>query len=105
MSYDFSPRIAPTGDIAQLRRWAYEEFLRVSSNLLYQRENTAVADASAISAYSPHLSGAIPVTSVAATDLDTTAAAVDTLRDEVAALQVTVNALLASLRTGRVLDT
>lgn len=43
-------------------------------------------------AYTAHASGSTPVTSNAATDLDTTAAALDTLRDEVAALVVALNA-------------
>src|SRR5688572_2873213 len=43
-----------------------------------------VADVAAPTAYSAHASGAVAVTSNAATDLDTTAAALETLRDEVA---------------------
>lgn len=43
-------------------------------------------------AYTAHASGGTTVTSNAATDLDTTAAALDTLRDEVAALVVALNA-------------
>lgn len=57
----------------------------------------AIADASAPTAYTAHASGGTTVTSNAATDLDTTAAALKTLRDEVAALVVIVNALLAEL--------
>lgn len=40
-----------------------------------------------LTAYTPHASGATPVTSNAATDLDTVAAALDTLQSEVAALK------------------
>ena len=65
---------------------------------------TNVADASAPTAYSAHSSGATPVTSNAATDLDTTAAAVATLRSEVATLTTKFNALLASLETAKVLS-
>lgn len=57
----------------------------------------AISDASAPTAYSAHASGSTPVTSNAATDLDTTAAALATLRGEVAALVVIVNAILAEL--------
>jgi hypothetical protein len=60
-----------------------------------QGEN--VADASAPTAYSAHASGSTTVTSNAATDLDTTAAALATLRGEVAALTTKFNSLLASL--------
>ena len=41
-----------------------------------------------LTAYTAHASGAVAVTSNAATDLDTTAAALDTLQAEVAALKV-----------------
>ena len=57
----------------------------------------AVSNAATPTAYSAHASGSTPVTSNAATDLDTTAAALETLRDEVAALTVIVNAILAEL--------
>jgi hypothetical protein len=43
-------------------------------------------------AYTAHASGAVAVVSEAATDLDTTAAALKTLRDEVAALIVVLQA-------------
>ena len=52
---------------------------------------TATAPA-AITDYVAHASGGTTVTSNAATDLDTAAAALDTLEDEVTALQVTVAA-------------
>ena len=57
----------------------------------------AISAAATPTAYSAHASGSTPVTSNAATDLDTTAAALATLRNEVAALVVIVNALLAEL--------
>ena len=56
-----------------------------------------VADATAPAAYSAHASGATTVTSNAATDLDTTSAALATLRGEVATLTTKFNAVLASL--------
>ena len=46
------------------------------------------ATAWTLTAYTAHASGAVAVTSNAATDLDTTAAALDTLQAEVAALKV-----------------
>lgn len=57
---------------------------------------TATAPA-AITAYTAHASGSTTVTSNAATDLDTTAAALATLEDEVTALQVTVAACVTDL--------
>lgn len=45
-------------------------------------------------AYSAHASGAVPVTSNAATDLDTTAAALATLRGEVATYETAISALI-----------
>lgn len=53
-----------------------------------------VADPGAITAYTAHASGATAVTSNAATDLDTTAAALATLEDEVTAMRTTVVAIL-----------
>ena len=58
---------------------------------------SAISDES-VTSYSPHSSGAVAVVSEAATDLDTTAAALDTLVDEVTTLQGQVNAVLAQLR-------
>ena len=57
---------------------------------------TATAPAS-ITEYTPHASGGTTVTSNAATDLDTTAAALNTLVDEVQALQVIVAACVTDL--------
>jgi hypothetical protein len=56
-------------------------------------QSSNVADAAAPTAYSAHSSGSTPVTSNAATDLDTTAAALETLRDEVAALTTAFNSV------------
>lgn len=94
--------------------------------------NDTVADGltssapAAITGYTPHASGAVPVTSNAATDLDTTAAALDTLVSEVTALRATVatcvtditvqnqndsdmaqkiNEILAALRTAGIIAT
>jgi len=75
--------------------------MATSIGVAYQ--GAAVADSSAPTAYSAHSSGATPVTSDAATDLDTTAAALETLRDEVAALTTKHNALLAALRDAKVI--
>ena len=53
-------------------------------------------------AYSAHASGATAVTSNAATDLDTTAAALATLRGEVATYEIAISALIvdvADIRT------
>jgi len=69
------------------------------------KQAVAVGDAAAPTAYLAHSSGGITVTSTAATDLDTTAAALETLRNETAALTTKVNDLLATLRTSDALDT
>ena len=57
----------------------------------------AVAAVAAPAAYAAHASGAVAVTSNAATDLDTTAAALAALRIEVATLTTSYNALTAAL--------
>lgn len=61
-------------------------------------QQTAVADSGAVTAYTAHTSGATPVTSNAATDLDTTAAGLATLEDEVTDIGTQLNAALAALR-------
>ncbi len=48
-------------------------------------------------AYSAHASGAVTVTSNGATDLDTAAAALEALRDEVAAIELIVSALVVDV--------
>ena len=62
-------------------------------NGLISSQQSLVADAGAITAYTAHASGSTPVTSNAATDLDTTAAALHTLQTEVTALRTMVLAL------------
>lgn len=86
-----------TGDVVDFYRSS--AVLKVRGNQVIGAQQVAEADAAAPTAYSAHASGATPVTSNAATDLDTTAAAVETLRDEVATLTTKVNNLLAKLRT------
>ena len=54
-------------------------------------------DPSAPTAYTAHSSGGVTVTSTAATDLDTTAAALKTLRDEVATYETAISALVADV--------
>lgn len=54
---------------------------------------------SAITNYTAHAAGAVTVTSNAATDLDTTAAALATLENEVTALRVVVAACVTDLAT------
>lgn len=57
-------------------------------------QQALVADPGAITDYTAHASGATTVTSNAATDLDTTAAALALLEDEVTAMRTTVVAIL-----------
>ncbi len=52
--------------------------------------------------YTPHIAGATAVTSNAATDLDTTAAALATLQGEVAAYETAISALIADVAVIRV---
>lgn len=63
-------------------------------NALFGDQQALVTDAAAITAYTAHASGAVAVTSNGATDLDTTAAALKTLRDECALMRTAVNACL-----------
>jgi hypothetical protein len=84
--------------------------LIIDGTQVVSAQQAAVADAAAATAtnpaaptaYTAHASGAVAVTSNAATDLDTTAAALKTLRDEVASYETTISALIvdvASIRT------
>lgn len=57
---------------------------------------------SAPTTYTAHASGGTAVTSNAATDLDTTAAALDTLIDEVTILTTALNALIVDVADIRV---
>lgn len=72
------------------------QVLTVQQSAVADAAPTATAPAS-ITGYAPHASGAVTVTSNAATDLDTTAAALDTLVDEVTALRSTVNDLVTDM--------
>ena len=65
----------------------------------------AEADVGAITNYTAHSAGAVPVTSASATDLDTAAAALATLENEVTAMRLTINSLLAKLRTHGIIAT
>ena len=75
----------------------YFNFLNKVLHDLTAVSGDAISDAS-ITDYTPHATGAVAVTSEAATDLDTTAAALNTLADEVTILQSRVNSILAQLR-------
>ena len=57
----------------------------------------SVAAGPVVDAYAAHASGAVAVTSNAATDLDTTAAALVILRDEVALLTIAVDAIISRI--------
>jgi hypothetical protein len=74
------------------------------NDLISNIPQAAEADADAPTAYSAHASGAVTVTSNAATDLDTTAAALATLVTEVTAIEDKLNALLAKLRTAGIIS-
>jgi hypothetical protein len=56
-----------------------------------------IADMAAPTAYTPHSAGGVTVTSAAATDLDTTAAAVDTLVTELGTARTKINSIIAVL--------
>lgn len=105
--------------------WTYNDALGTLTGEV--TKGAAVSDAAAATAtdpaaptaYAPHAAGAVPVTSNAATDLDTAAAALKTLRDEVATyegvmsdlivdnadIRTQLNAALASLRAANLLVT
>lgn len=78
---------------------------KVSGTQVIGSQQAAEANAAAPTNYTAHAAGAVPVTSNAATDLDTTAAALATLEDEVTALTNKVNSLLAKLRTHGIIAT
>lgn len=65
-----------------------------NSNGMITNQQANIADAATPTAYSAHASGATTVTSNAATDLDTTAAALATLRSEVATIVTKMNSIL-----------
>ncbi len=60
-------------------------------------QEAAITASPAVAAYTAHSSGAVAVVSAAATDLDTTAAALEALRDEVALITTAVNACISAL--------
>lgn len=68
-------------------------------------QQASVADVAAITNYDAHASGAIAVVSAAATDLDTTAAALDTLEDEVTAMRTQVNLIITGLEAAGIFAT
>lgn len=60
-------------------------------------QGASITDPTAITSYTAHAAGGVTVTSNAATDLDTTAAAVAILEDEVTTLRTTVVDLISRL--------
>ena len=68
-----------------------------SDNPQIAARGASVTAAAAITAYVAHASGAVAVVSNAGTDLDTTAAALATLENEVTLMQVAVNAIIERL--------
>lgn len=73
--------------------------LSIGANQVLGAQAAAEPDPGAITSYTAHASGAVTVTSNAATDLDTTAAALAVLEDEVTAVRATLASLLAKDRT------
>lgn len=59
--------------------------------------NPTATTPGAVTEYTAHGAGATPVTSAGATDLDSTAAALDTLVDECQVIQIAVAALIVDL--------
>ena len=79
--------------------------IKVAGTQVMGSQAASEADVAAPTAYTAHASGAVAVTSNAATDLDTTAAALATLVTEVTAVENKLNALLAKLRTHGIIAT
>jgi len=73
--------------------------VRISGIQVLKAQQLAEVDPGAITNYTAHASGGVAVTSNAATDLDTTAAALALLENEVTALRASYISLLAKLRT------
>jgi hypothetical protein len=71
---------------------------KVAGTQVVGAQQTTMAATAAATAYSAHASGAVAVTSNAATDLDTTAAAVATMRTELDALTTAHNLLLTKIK-------
>lgn len=79
--------------------------LKIGGVAVLGNQQAAEANTAAPTAFTAPASGAIGVTSSAATDLDTTSAAVATLVTELTALTTKVNNLLAKLRTHGIIAT
>ena len=79
--------------VAYLPAAAYDQSAYSTASRVHAARTAA--NPGAITAYSAHASGAVTVTSNGATDLDTTAAALETLRDEVADIQTQLTAVKA----------
>jgi hypothetical protein len=73
------------------------QFADATGNPMLGAQGAAITAAPAITAYTAHATGAVAVLSEAATDLDTTAAALKALRDEVALIATAVDALISAL--------
>lgn len=79
--------------------------LQIDGTQVLTSQQTAVANAAAATAtnpsaptpYTPHSSGGVTVTSDSATDLDTVAAALDTLVDEVTTYETAISALIVDV--------
>jgi hypothetical protein len=68
-----------------------------NDNPMIADQQAAITAAVAPTPYTAHASGAVPVTSNAATDLDTVAAALATLEDEVALIVTSLNLVIDRL--------
>jgi hypothetical protein len=77
--------------------------LEIGTTPVLQAQGANIADHAAPTAYTAHASGGVTVTSNAATDLDTTAAALKTLRDEVATVVTKLNAVITALEDAGIL--
>ena len=70
-----------------------------AGNQILAAQQATISAVSAPTAYTPPATGgAVNVTSIAATDLDTASAALKTLRDEVATLTTTVDSVITALK-------
>ena len=67
-------------------------------NQILAAQQSTIAAASAPTAYTATTSGSTNVVSANADDLDTTSAALKTLRDEVATLTTTVNSIITAMK-------
>tara|TARA_Y100001938_G_C8067606_1_gene421183 strand:- start:1416 stop:1844 length:429 start_codon:yes stop_codon:yes gene_type:complete len=80
-----------------------DEFTKVGT-LLTLATSAAITDVGATTTYTAHDAGGTTVTSNAATDLDTTAAAVAALALDVADLKTAVNKILPVLRNNKLIS-